>query len=68
MDNKDELKDTLAKLMEEIEKSNERMLSLRDLFAAQAMQALLGGDYERFRDVAVDAYEIADVMITVREE
>lgn len=68
MDNKDELKDTLAKLMEEIEKSNERMLSLRDLFAAQAMQVLLGGDYERFRDVAVDAYEIADVMITVREE
>jgi len=45
-------------------------MTLRDYFAAKAMQAMLsGGDYDKpLLAFSVDAYEMADAMIRAREE
>lgn len=43
-------------------------MTLRDYFAAKAMQELLSQDgYEVFKLVASDAYKLADAMIKARE-
>ena len=41
-------------------------MSLRDWFAGQAMNLLLTNDYD-WRDLARDAYAVADFMITERD-
>lgn len=41
-------------------------MTLRDYFAAQAMQALIKEDY--FKNTAKKAYEMADIMLRAREE
>lgn len=43
-------------------------MTLRDYFAAKAMQGLIagGGDFERFSDLASDSYAIADAMLEAR--
>lgn len=42
-------------------------LTLRDYFAAQAMQALLAADYQSPCDgCAIDAYQMADAMLKAR--
>jgi hypothetical protein len=41
---------------------------LRDWFAGQAIQSLRGGDFETFRDMAHDAYAIADALLSARKE
>ncbi len=43
-------------------------MTLRDYFAAKAMQGLLtgGGDFEKFSHLAADAYAIADAMLEAR--
>ena len=44
-------------------------MTLRDYFAAKAMQGMCAwGAYEERRDVAKEAYEIADAMLKAREE
>lgn len=48
--------------------SVEKGMTLRDYFAAKAMQPLIGGDYQFMRDVAKDAYEMADAMLKEREK
>ena len=44
-------------------------LSARDYFAAKAMQGLLAarGRYENYREIASDAYLLADAMLKARE-
>jgi hypothetical protein len=44
-------------------------MTLRDYFAAKAMQSLLSSDYggEGCNGVAIDAYDIADAMMKARE-
>jgi len=42
-------------------------LSVRDYFAAKAMQAITSGDYQSFAHMAEDAYAIADAMLAARE-
>ena len=43
-------------------------MSLRDYFAAKAMQSFLGGDYDLYPQEATQkAYEIADAMLEARE-
>lgn len=44
-------------------------MSLRDYFAAKAMQGLLAarGHYENYREIASDAYLLADAMLKARE-
>jgi hypothetical protein len=41
-------------------------MSLRDYFAAAALQGLVQGEFERFRHLATDAYMIADCMLAER--
>ena len=43
-------------------------LSLRDYFAAAALQTLNAGDFANYRDMAFDAYQIADAMLKARKE
>lgn len=47
-------------------------MTLRDYFAANAMQGLLASwgshDVEDFREIAEDAYSAADAMLTAREK
>lgn len=44
-------------------------MTLRDYFAAKAMQGLLAarGHYENYREIASDAYLLADAMLRKRE-
>lgn len=42
-------------------------MTLRDYFAAKAMQAMLSVDDPYYPSVASKAYQIADAMLTVRE-
>lgn len=41
-------------------------MSLRDYFAAKAMQAIASGDFDTFANLAHDAYNIADAMLAER--
>ncbi len=45
-------------------------LSVRDYFAAKAMQASRSrsSDYKTWADLAADAYEIADAMLAARAQ
>ena len=44
-------------------------MTLRDYFAATAMQSFLGGDYDLYPHEATQkAYEIADAMLKAREQ
>jgi hypothetical protein len=45
-------------------------MTLRDYFAAKAMQGIISSDcnYGAFSDLASDAYSIADAMLKAREE
>lgn len=44
-------------------------MSLRDYFAAKAMQTFLTGDYDLYpHEAAQKAYEIADRMLEARQE
>ena len=44
-------------------------MTLRDYFAAKAMQGFLTGDYDLYaHEVVQRAYEIADAMLTAREK
>jgi len=44
-------------------------MSLRDYFAAKAMQSFLGGDYDLYPHEATQkAYEIADAMLEARQK
>ena len=43
-------------------------LTLRDYFAAKAMQTMNLCDYEKYRHMALDAYAIADAMLAARKE
>mgnify|MGYP003109946280 CR=1 FL=1 len=45
-------------------------MTLRDYFAAKAMQGSLtgGGDFEKFSDLAADSYAIADAMLETRNK
>lgn len=45
---------------------NETGMTLRDYFAAKAMQALVQGNY--FDVTAKQAYEMADAMLKAREK
>lgn len=47
----------------------ERGMTLRDYFAAKAMQAnrSRNSTYENWDDLALDAYDIADAMLKARE-
>ena len=48
-----------------------RGMTLRDYFAAKAMQALInpkGEDFDRIAEVPEYAYQIADAMLKAREE
>lgn len=42
-------------------------MSLRDYFAAKVIGAMNPLDYERFDHMAIDAYRIADAMLSARE-
>ncbi|MDE4034167.1 hypothetical protein PXI95_08955 [Enterobacter asburiae] len=44
-------------------------MTLRDYFAAKAMQGIISGEcnYGAFSDLASDAYSIADAMLLARE-
>lgn len=42
-------------------------MRLRDYFAAKAMQSLIAGEYQFFKNLAIDAYKMADAMLEVRE-
>lgn len=55
----------------EDQETNSRGMSLRDYFAAQAMQgqlSRLSGGYLQEEDVAKYAYMMADAMLKAREE
>ena len=41
-------------------------MTLRDYFAAKAMQQMAGGGHTTWADLATDAYAIADAMILER--
>lgn len=41
-------------------------LSIRDYFAAKAMQQMAGGGHTTWADLAIDAYAIADAMLLER--
>lgn len=41
-------------------------LSIRDYFAANAMQQMAGGGHTTWADLAIDAYAIADAMLKER--
>ena len=41
-------------------------MTLRDYFAAKAMQALIDND-TLFSDIAIQAYQLADAMLKARE-
>jgi hypothetical protein len=41
-------------------------LTLRDYFAAKAMQQMAGGGHTTWADLAADAYAIADMMLLER--
>jgi hypothetical protein len=43
-------------------------MSLRDYFAARAMQAFLLDKRASMQDDAIDAYKMADAMLKAREE
>ena len=44
-------------------------ISIRDYFAARALQGFLTGDYDLYpHEAAQKAYEIADEMLKAREE
>ena len=44
-------------------------MTLRDYFAAKALQGFLTGDYDLYaHEVVQRAYEIADAMLTAREK
>ena len=43
-------------------------LSLREYFAAAALYTLHAGDFANYRDMAFDAYQIADAMLEARKE
>ena len=51
-------------------------MSLRDYFAAKAMQAMLSGHFAKYGhedywlrpEIAAEAYEMADAMLAVRKE
>lgn len=43
-------------------------MTLRDYFAAKAMQGMLGGGYATWQDIATDAYAMADAMLLERSE
>ena len=48
--------------------ANERGMTLRDYFAAKAMQSFLTGDYDLYpHEAAQKAYELADVMLLARD-
>lgn len=48
---------------------SEHGMTLRDYFAARAMQVLLaaGIDSEQYQEDAIQAYEIADAMLKARD-
>jgi hypothetical protein len=45
-------------------------MTLRDYFAAKAMQGVFASnsDYQRYEDIADDAYRMADAMLKVRNK
>ena len=44
-------------------------MTLRDYFAAKAMQSFLSGDYDLYpHEAAQKAYELADAMLKARDE
>ena len=43
-------------------------MTLRDYFAAKAMQAIIGNRYTGVASAAEDAYEVADAMLKARDE
>ena len=44
-------------------------MTLRDYFAAKAMQSFLTGDYDLYpHEVAQKAYELAEAMLKARDE
>jgi pimeloyl-ACP methyl ester carboxylesterase len=48
-------------------------MTLRDYFAAKAMQSFLdevgsGSDQRFYKDIAIGAYQVADAMLKAREE
>ena len=45
---------------------NQDGMTLRDYFAAKAMQALIDND-TLFSDIAIQAYQLADAMLKARE-
>lgn len=42
-------------------------MTLRDYFAAKAMQEMLGGNYQFMTQIARDAYIMADAMLEARK-
>lgn len=44
-----------------------RGITLRDYFAAKAMQSLNANEYQFFKDLAIYAYQLADAMLAERE-
>lgn len=42
-------------------------MTLRDYFAAKAMQSLIAGEYQFFKGLAIYAYQLADAMLAERE-
>ena len=49
--------------------ANERGMTLRDYFAAKAMQSFLTGDYDLYpHEAAQKAYELAEAMLKARDE
>ena len=46
---------------------NQDGMTLRDYFAAKAMQALIDND-TLFSDIAIQAYQLADAMLKARTE
>lgn len=43
-------------------------LTLRDLFAMQAMNGLLSGNWYTFNEIAKSAYQMADAMLVARKD
>ena len=43
-------------------------MTLRDHFAAEAMQSLLGDHVRNFDVLAIEAYQMADAMLKAREK
>ena len=50
----------------EDQETNSRGMTLRDYFAAKAMQALIDND-GLFSEIPTQAYELADAMLKARE-